>query len=207
MTARLLLLVAALTAGCAAEAEGPRVAPTPKPARAADLDALAAMRAGSGGAALEEKAAQTRSANATQVYAAGADEAALIEIEAASEATGKSVDEIAGIDRRSEFEAPSDLDKAAERLDPWVDKDLVSNSIRKNHRSLQQCWDEFGPGGGGTVKMRITINTRGETSARLSPSSKARSPELARCVASGLERMDMPQAKNGAVTFEYPIRF
>lgn len=207
-----LLLVLALLAGCASAEEAPAPAPV---AREVDLDALAARRANTGGAALEQEVAATRSLNARSVYASAEGERGLVEFEeAVGEDAAKAA--IAASGSRDAFRAPtgssapSDLDMASDRTDPWVNMDLVSSAIRRRQKALQTCWDTVSldaPGLGKRVLMKITVDTQGGGTARLAPGSPARHPELASCLGATLGRVDYPEAKNGSVTFEYPLNF
>jgi len=197
----LLLLAALAVAGC--HNPVPQEAPPKAEAKVADLDALASLRSSSSGAELEAAQAAARSERADKVYAAGEGEPSLVELE---DKDGKPP---AGLDlpSRSASSGPSDLDKADDLVGANIDMDGVSGAIRNNQRRLNTCWEDLGPGGNGTVLMRITIGRSGDGAAKLAPGSTVRSPELARCLTSALERTDFPEPSGGAVSFEYPLRF
>lgn len=207
----LVLALALALAGCPATEEP---ATSPKKSKAVDLDALAAQRAASGGAALEQAAAAARSANARTVYASGEDEKGLAAIEAeggeaAAQAAMASSGKRTTVHTRStEIAAPSDLDLADDGEEPWINMDLVSRGVRARHRKLQTCWDDLAASGAtARVIMTISVDRVGQGTARLAGSSPNRNPELARCLGSALSRVDYPEAKNGSVTFDYPLTF
>ncbi len=206
----LFLALSLALLGCSTAEEA---APTPRKSKAVDLDALAAQRASSDGARLEKEAADARSASSRTVYASGEGEAGLAEIEAEDgEAAAKAA--VSGgkrtvtHTRTTEIAAPSDLDLADDGDEPWINMDLVSKGIRARHRKLQTCWDDLsGAGAKDTVTMRISVDRVGQGSASLAASSANRNPELARCLAAALSRVDYPEAKNGSVAFDYPLTF
>lgn len=184
-----------LLAACLPE----RPTPPPPAAKPVDLDALAALRGSTDGATLEAAAAAERSAAAPDVYAAGEGDPALVEMEGVKpESAGGAAPNTAGESAPGYSEAPGDDGK------PWIDMDRVSAAIRRDHKRLATCWDGLG---GGTVILRLEVDTRGGVGAELAPNSPARNPELARCLTSAIERVDMPRPKNGMVRFDYPIRF
>ncbi len=205
-----LALGLSLGAGCASVEE-----PAPPPPRKElDLDALAARRAATSGAQLEQAAAAERSANATSLHAAAEGEPSLVELEARGEAPpprAASINTSRDLTRSPDSDGgPSDLDKASDGTDPWINMDLVSSAIRRRQKSLQTCWDTVSmdaPSLGKRVIMTIKVDTQGGGIARLAAGSPTRHPELSSCLIATLGRVDYPEAKNGAVAFEYPLNF
>lgn len=200
MIAATLLLVPALS-GCPADSE-PEEVSTPA---TADLSAFERRRSGSSGAALEERAMAARSAGAHQVYASTESEPTLIDLEI----SGKLPEEMAMGDEASAGTAvPSDLDRASETIGPWIDMDLVGRAIRSQHRSLKSCWDREGSGSDKRVDVRLTVDTRGRVDdARIAGSSPVKGAALERCMVGVLEKTSFPEAREGAKTFTYVLRF
>lgn len=210
---RALRLAAALTLGlpaCATE----EAATEPVAPREVDLDALAARRASTDGAILEVEAAAVRSAGATALYASTEGERGLIEFEEeVGEEAAKAA--IAG-STRGALQAPtggagpSDADMAFDGTEPWVNMDLVSSAIRRRQKALQGCWDTTAmdaPTLGKRVILTIKVDRHGGGAVRLAGSSPTRHPELVKCLTATLGRVDYPEARNGPVTFEYPLNF
>jgi hypothetical protein len=88
--------------------------------------------------------------------------------------------------------------------------DLVASAIRRRQKALQGCWDTVAmdaPSLGRRVIFDLHVDTHGAGTARLAAGSPTRHPELSRCLSATLARVDYPEAKNGAVSFEYPLTF
>ena len=163
---------------------------------------------------MEQEAAAVRSVGAVAVYASSEGERGLVEFE---EEVGEDAAKasIAASNRGAlqtpgESEGPSDADMAYDGTEPWVNMDLVSAAIRRRQKALQTCWDDTAmdaPTLGKRVIVAIKVDTRGGGAVRLASSSPTRHPDLVKCLTATLGRVDYPEAKNGAVTFEYPLHF
>jgi len=206
MRTRLLLFLASwMLLGCpAAEDEASNDAATPA---AADLSAFERRRAASSGAALEQQVADDRSAGARKVYASTEDEPTLIDLENAGE-TPPALGEQGDVSTAGSS-SPTDLDRASEEVGPWINMDLVGQTIRSQHRSLKACFDQEAPSGGERrVDMRMTVDDRGRCGdAKIATSSPVKGRALDRCLSGVLEKAKFPEARDGDKTFSYVLRF
>jgi hypothetical protein len=208
------LLAALLLCGCPASSEDSvALADQPKGVRArpVDLEALAAARAASEGAQIEDELAEARALNANvKAYANKEGEPTLADRQAAGAPPSEGpqgVDPFAGASAGSQ--APSDLDTLDDApAEAWVNMKLVEQRILGKTKAMQACWDNHGDGGSARIEMAITIGSSGRaTSVSMSPSSTSRNGEVADCVARALRSVSYPEPTGGPVSFVYPVKF
>jgi hypothetical protein len=173
----------------------------------ADLSALERRRSGSDGAAIEQAAADARSAGAHKVYASADDEPGLIEFTAEGELPPGMDADVSGAGES----VPSDLDRANEEIGPWIDMNLVGQTVRSSNRSLKSCYDDASAGKpnlGRRVDIRLTVDGRGKASGiKIARSSPTNDSGLERCIAGVLGKAKFPEAQNGDKTFTYSLSF
>lgn len=205
---RLLILVAAvwMMPACSSTDEAVIEAATPKEV---DLSAFERRRAGSSGAAVEQAVADERSAGAQKVYASTEDEPTLIDMENAGEETPAGLGSGGGDDNAAGSSSPTDLDRASEEIGPWIDMNLVGQTIRSQNRSLKSCFSEHAPSSAERrVDVRLTVNTAGKcTKAKIDGTSPTRGAGLDRCIGGVLKKAKFPEAREGDKSFSYVLRF
>lgn len=209
MRAMSMVLALGLFVGCTPPEPPPKQEPSK--AKTVDLNALAAARAGSSGAQLEEQLAEARSLNATQAYANREGEPTLADLEAKGEAPAvgsAGFDPLAGANAGSA--APSDLDTLDDTGGPqaWINMQAVEQRILAKTKSLNACWENAGRSGSGRMEFAMTIAPGGKASrVSLAKGSPERDPAVADCAARALRNTRYPEPRGGSVSFVYPVKF
>jgi hypothetical protein len=93
----------------------------------------------------------------------------------------------------------------------YVDMEQVEAVLQGVTGSARMCYKdavEDQPQLSGVMKFSLTLSTAGKiTNVGLDPSSTLTDPTLKSCIEKYIRAKTYPKAKNGSVTFTYPMRF
>lgn|GEM_PF-2710652 len=204
-----LLIACLLLAACPSSDTSVALADQPKGVKAkpVDLQALAAARAASNGAQLEQEVLEARSLNANVKAYANPEGQPTAAPASGGGAAGGSSDPFAS--GKAGSAAPSDLDTLDDvPEEAWVNMDLVEQRILGKSKAMQTCWNNDGNGDSGRMDMAITIAPSGRASSvSMARSSTMSNRKLADCVARALRSVRYPETRGGPVSFVYPVKF